>query len=66
MFGLDFDLDEFAAFGEDKTSYLDEEEEDEEVSCLNYNATCFLLLVNSHPTSKLACYLNDTCNLYDI
>jgi len=62
VFGLDFDLDEFAAFGDDKTSYLDEEEEDEEVSCLNYNFTCFLLPVNSYPTSELACYLSNTCS----
>jgi len=32
IFGLDFDMEEFAQFGEDKTDYLDDEEEEEEVS----------------------------------
>ena len=32
MFGIDFDMEEFAQFGEDKTDYLDDEEEEEEVS----------------------------------
>ena len=31
IFGLDFDMEEFAQFGEDKTEYLDDEEEQEEV-----------------------------------
>ena len=43
MFGLDFDLDEFAAFGDDKTNYLDEEDDDDEdeVSYVYYNVACF-------------------------
>ena len=32
IFGLDFDMEEFAQFGEDKTEYLDDEEEEEEVN----------------------------------
>ena len=32
IFGLDFDMEEFTQFGEDKTDYLDDEEEEEEVS----------------------------------
>lgn len=32
VFGLDFDMEEFAQFGDDKTDYLDDEEEYEEVS----------------------------------
>ena len=37
VFGIDFDMEEFAQFGEDKTDYLDDEEEEEEVSD---NCTC--------------------------
>ena len=32
IFGLDFDMEEFTQFGEDKTEYLDDEEEEEEVN----------------------------------
>lgn len=34
VFGLDFDMEEFAQFGEDKTDYLDDEEQEEEVNCI--------------------------------
>ena len=36
VFGLDFDMEEFAHFGEDKTDYLDDDEEEEEVSDVHY------------------------------
>ena len=32
---LDFDMEEFAQFGKDKTDYLDDEEEEEEVNILS-------------------------------
>jgi len=63
VFGLDFDMDEFAAFGDDKTSYLDEEEEeeDEEVSCCVFyghaNNSPFLKYAFSHASSNHASYL---------
>ena len=33
VFGIDFDMEEFAQFGEDKTDYLDDEEVSDNCMC---------------------------------